>query len=92
LAVENRRHFFALVAQAMRQIIVDDARRHMTGKRAAAALDETLSRIVELRFFAGLSVEETADALDCSPRTVKREWRKARAFLYHELASRRGPQ
>jgi RNA polymerase sigma factor (TIGR02999 family) len=55
-----------------------------------AALDETLSRIVELRFFAGLSVEETADALDCSPRTVKREWRKARALLNHDLAGRRG--
>ena len=50
--------------------------------------DETLSRVVELRFFAGLSVEETADILHCSPTTVKREWRKARAFLYRELATK----
>jgi DNA-directed RNA polymerase specialized sigma24 family protein len=51
-------------------------------------VDEGLTRVVEMRFFAGLSVEETADALDCSPRTVKREWRKARAFLYRELSER----
>jgi RNA polymerase sigma-70 factor, ECF subfamily len=42
-------------------------------------------RIIELRFFAGLSVEETAELLECSPRTVKREWRLARAWLYREL-------
>ena len=50
------------------------------------AADPRLGRIVELRFFGGMSVEETADALDLSPRTVKRDWQKARAFLYHELA------
>jgi DNA-directed RNA polymerase specialized sigma24 family protein len=38
--------------------------------------------MVELRFFGGLSVEETADVMGVSPRTVKRDWRKARAFLH----------
>jgi RNA polymerase sigma factor (TIGR02999 family) len=42
-------------------------------------------RIVEMRFFAGLSVEETAHVLGRSPRTVKREWRLARAWLFREL-------
>jgi RNA polymerase sigma factor (TIGR02999 family) len=116
LAVQDRHHFFALAARAMRQLVVDHARRHAAAKRGGplrhvtldeaeipvaeqageimaldealeqlAAVDEPLSRLVELRFFAGLSVEETAHVLDCSPRTVKRNWRKARAFLYHEL-------
>jgi RNA polymerase sigma factor (TIGR02999 family) len=48
--------------------------------------DPRLVRVVELRFFAGLSVEETGAALDVSERTVKRGWRLARAFLYRELA------
>ena len=51
-----------------------------------ARLDESLSRLVELRFFAGLSVEETADVLGCSARTVKRDWRKARALIHAALA------
>jgi RNA polymerase sigma factor (TIGR02999 family) len=45
------------------------------------ALDERLAKTVELRFFGGLSVEESAEVLGVSPRTVKRDWRKARAFL-----------
>lgn len=45
-------------------------------------------RIVEMRFFAGLSIEETAQALDISPATVKRDWAVARAWLYRELARR----
>jgi RNA polymerase sigma-70 factor, ECF subfamily len=49
------------------------------------ALEPRLARIVELRFFAGLSVEEAAQALALSERTVKREWQKARAFLFNEL-------
>jgi RNA polymerase sigma factor (sigma-70 family) len=49
------------------------------------ALDARQARIVELRFFAGLSVEETARALELSPATVKREWSSARAWLYREL-------
>jgi len=48
-------------------------------------VDERLARTVELRFFGGLSVEETAELLDVSPRTVKRDWRKARAFLYRAM-------
>ena len=50
------------------------------------ALDPRIGKLVELRFFGGLSVEETAEILDTSTRTVKRDWHKARAFLYHELA------
>jgi RNA polymerase sigma factor (TIGR02999 family) len=50
-----------------------------------AALDPQQARVVELRFFTGLSVEETAEALGVSPRTVKRDWGMARAWLYGEL-------
>ncbi len=115
--VQDRHHFFALAAKAMRHILVDEARRRAAHKRGAGidalpleedataavergaelvavdqalerleAADPRLGKIVELRFFGGLSVEETAGALDLSPRTVKRDWQKARAFLYHELA------
>jgi RNA polymerase sigma factor (TIGR02999 family) len=109
----DRIHFFAVASRAMRQILVDAARRKTAGKRGGgaralsldpadlatpdraeelvaldealtrlAALDDRLARTVELRFFGGLSVEETAEALGVSPRTVKRDWRAARAFLY----------
>ena len=54
-----------------------------------AERDARKSRIVELRFFGGLSTEETAQVLGISPRTVKREWRLAKAWLYHELTARR---
>jgi RNA polymerase sigma factor (TIGR02999 family) len=50
-----------------------------------AALNARLGRLVELRFFAGLSEEETAEVLGTSERTVRRDWRKARAFLYQAL-------
>ena len=50
-------------------------------------LDELQGRIVELRFFAGLSVEETAEVMGISESTVKREWRSAKAWLHRELAS-----
>jgi RNA polymerase sigma factor (TIGR02999 family) len=50
-----------------------------------ARLDERHARVVELRFFGGMSVEETAAALDLSPATVKRDWTLARAWLYREL-------
>jgi len=50
-----------------------------------AAIDQDQVRIVELRFFAGLTVEETALALGRSPRTVKREWRLAKAWLFRQL-------
>ena len=49
------------------------------------ARDPRKSRIVELRFYGGLSIEETAEVLGVSPRTVKREWRMAKAWLYYEL-------
>ena len=54
--------------------------------QALAEFDERRSRIVELRFFGGLSVEETAEVLGVSPRTVAREWRLAQAWLYRELS------
>jgi RNA polymerase sigma factor (TIGR02999 family) len=54
-----------------------------------AALDSRQGRIVELRFFGGLSIEETAAVLNVSPATVKREWTTARAWLNRELAIRR---
>jgi RNA polymerase sigma factor (sigma-70 family) len=50
-----------------------------------AELDPRQARIVELRYFGGLSLEETADALDVAPATVKRDWNVARAFLAREL-------
>jgi RNA polymerase sigma factor (TIGR02999 family) len=50
-----------------------------------ARIDEQQSRIVELRFFTGLSIEETAEVVGVSPRTVKRDWTMARAWLFREL-------
>lgn len=50
-----------------------------------AAIDPVHARIVELRYFAGLTIEETSEALRISPATVKREWTWARAWLYHQL-------
>ncbi|MBL8205730.1 MAG: sigma-70 family RNA polymerase sigma factor [Blastocatellia bacterium] len=55
---------------------------------ALAAFDERRSHIVELRFFGGLSIEETAEVLKVSPRTVAREWRLAQAWLYRELTQK----
>jgi RNA polymerase sigma factor (TIGR02999 family) len=52
-----------------------------------AAQDPEQVRIIELRFFAGLTVEETAQVVGRSPRTIKREWRLAKAWLYRELRS-----
>ena len=62
-------------------IALDDALKKL-GK-----LDSQPSSIVELRFFGGLSIEETAEALRISPATVKRDWAFARAWLRHELSS-----
>jgi len=53
-----------------------------------AALNERLSQLVELRFFAGLTEEETAQVMGTSERTVRRDWRKARAFLFQALGGR----
>ncbi len=114
--VSNRRHFFGAAARAMRQVLIDAARRRKRAKRgdglpplpldeavievdAYAAelveLDEALTRlavehprparVVECRFFGGLSVEETAELLESSTRTIKRDWILARAWLAREL-------
>jgi RNA polymerase sigma-70 factor, ECF subfamily len=56
-----------------------------------ATLDERQSRVVELRFFGGLTVEETAEVLNVSPATVKNDWRLARAWLYSELERSEAP-
>jgi RNA polymerase sigma factor (TIGR02999 family) len=118
LTLNDRKHFYALAARAMRQILIDHARRRGAAKRGGnlrrldlddatiavddraaellalddalqrlSKLDERMGQVVELRFFGGLSVDETADVLGVDSRTVKRDWRKARAVLYQELAS-----
>jgi RNA polymerase sigma factor (TIGR02999 family) len=115
---DNRRHFFAAAAEAMRRILVEGARRKDSQKRGGGlgrcdldpdalvapkrdvdllALDEALERLavhdphkaklVELRFFAGLSVDEAAEVLGVSPRTLHREWRFTRAWLRRELGA-----
>lgn len=55
-----------------------------------AQMDPRQNRIVELRFFAGLSIEETAEVMQLSPATVKREWNSARAWLFRELSRSQG--
>jgi RNA polymerase sigma factor (TIGR02999 family) len=62
-------------------VTLDDAMKEL------ATFDEQLSRIVELRFFAGLTIEETADVLSVSSSTVKREWNTAKAWLYREMST-----
>ncbi|MFW6079699.1 MAG: ECF-type sigma factor [Gemmatimonadota bacterium] len=118
----SRRHFLAVAARAMRQILVNYAERRRAAKRGGdlervdgaeeraavesgafsleaaeeilalhAALerleevDERQCRVVECRFFADLTIPETAEALGVSPATVKRDWRLASAWLYREL-------
>ena len=115
---QNRAHFLAVAAQAMRRILIDYAVARRREKRGGGQelvsldhgdalaiaqeradelveLDEALARlqavsdrqakVVECRFYGGMSVEETADALNISPATVKREWTIARAWLNREL-------
>ena len=67
--------------RAAEVVALDDALKRLQ------ALDERKCRVVELRFFAGLSVEETAKALDVSPTTVKRDWTVAKAWLYREVTT-----
>jgi len=55
-------------------------------------LDERQSRIVELRFFTGLSIEETAEVMQISPATIKREWQTARAWLFREMTRNSPPE
>ena len=114
---QNRAHFFALAAQAMRRILVDHARERHREKRGGAAenlplneafqlaakeksvdliaLDEALNRlakldarqvqVVELRYFSGLSHNETAEVLGLSNATVRNDWNLAKAWLRLEL-------
>jgi RNA polymerase sigma factor (TIGR02999 family) len=118
---QDRAHFFAVAARAMRRILIDYARRYRAARRgggpdgvptkpisldstelpaaeradALLALDEALdrlelidaraARVVDCRFFAGLTEVETAEALAVSPRTVAREWALAKGWLYQEL-------
>ena len=91
-----RSHAYAKRGGGARKVSLDEAM-VVSQERAAevVALDDALkqlaefdsrqSRIVEMRFFAGLTIEETAEVLSLSPATVKREWSTAKAWLYHEL-------
>lgn len=113
---ESRAHFFGTAARAMRQILVDYARRRNADKRGGgwervtldtglqedagfapeildlhgaleelARHDADLARLVELRFFAGLTLDETADVLGVSRRKAAKDWSVARLWLQREL-------
>lgn len=115
----DRAHFFAVAARAMRRILVDHGVARRAQKRgggapalrldsdtapatmreidpvilddalkALAELDERKAQVVEMRFFGGLSVEETSEALSVSVSTVEADWRMAKAWLSRELSSR----
>ena len=71
----------ALEARAAELVALDDA------LTALEQLSPRQTRVVELRFFVGLTVEETAEVLDIAPRTVKRDWERARLFLIRELGA-----
>lgn len=119
---ESRHHFFAAAAEAMRQILVDNARRKNAIKRGGnielvdiddvkfvadtdtdteeilaihETLDEldkenpTIAQLVKLRFFAGLTIEETSLALNISRSSAKRYWNYARAWLYRAIQKER---
>ena len=73
-----------LDGKSLELVALDDALNDL------ARLDLQQSRIVELRFFGGLSIEETADVLEISPATVKRQWSTARAFLHREMTGATG--
>jgi len=66
--------------RAEQMVALDEAMERLS------ALNDRLSRTVELRFFGGLTVEETAEVLSVAPSTVKLDWQKARAWLYRELS------
>jgi RNA polymerase sigma factor (TIGR02999 family) len=115
----NRAHFFAAAAEAMRRILIENARRKQRDKRGGdrdrvdfevitisaagpdldlLALDEALdalaaedtrkASLVKLRFFAGLSIEEAADALGIARATASRDWTYARAWLFDRLGEK----
>jgi RNA polymerase sigma factor (TIGR02999 family) len=119
---EGRRHFFAAAAEAMRRILIDQARRKRTEKHGGTrrridlddvelvadarspdllALDEALTkladedpvkaRLVTLRYFGGLSVQEASEVLGISRATADRYWSYARTWLYCELGGTDGP-
>jgi RNA polymerase sigma factor (TIGR02999 family) len=120
---DSRGHFFAAAAEAMRRILVDNARRKASSKHggdlrrvdlldseAAVApssneqillLDEALNRLaavrpkaaelIKLRFFSGLTVDEAAPILDLSPRSARRLWVFARAWLRRDMELAGGP-
>lgn len=67
-------------AKGLDIIALDDALQELS------RMNQQHGRLIELRFFAGLSIEETAEGLGISPATVKRDWVVARAWLYRELA------
>ncbi|TWU48096.1 ECF-type sigma factor [Rubripirellula reticaptiva] len=115
---DGRGHFFAAAAEAMRRILIENARRKGRVKRGgelkrhdlednAAAIDPDnfdellsldealnklavedtqLAKLVELRYFTGLTIEETANVLGVSARTTKRNWAYARAWLQREMS------
>ena len=114
---QNKTHFFAVAAKAMRHVLVDYARSQQAAKRGGgqnlipldeaqipppdrirdlvelddaltglSALNPRQAEVVEMRFFGGLSVEETAQTLNVSPETVMRDWRAAKAWLYQQLS------
>jgi DNA-directed RNA polymerase specialized sigma24 family protein len=92
---QDRAHFFAISAQLMRRILVDfavgaapDWIRLDDALNALEAIDPRKSRVVELRFFGGLDVAETAKVLQVSPDTVHRDWRFAKTWLRRELTRR----
>ena len=113
---QGRAHFFSIASRAMRQLLVDHARKRNAKKRGGDwqrttlttqhlgvsvawnelialdnaldrldAVDTRLRKVVEYRFFGDMTENEVADVLDVSTRTVQRDWRKARAWLYDEL-------
>lgn len=119
LAVEDRQHFYAVAALAMRQIVLNHVRAQQALKRGDGAVVTTLgaadqiadkdegadllaldaaltqlaqaeprlAKLVELRFFGGMNLDEAGAAVGLSPTTLKRDWRKARAFLHAAISA-----
>jgi len=88
--IAERRHLHREDAEAVVQIETEASFRLAVDRALTdlASLDADQARIVELRYFSGMTVEETAQALGVSPRTVKREWRVAKAWLHERLSAR----
>lgn len=116
---QNRLHFFRVASRAMRDVLVDHARRKLAAKRGGGLPDRSLDelgelpdikseevlwvhealerlqqvdprqgRVVELRYFVGLTIPEAAEVLGISPATVRRDWASARAWLQLEFEKR----